>query len=149
CPGSGERMAMATTSLSRARPAKIRAEDSQQSFYASRSKRFLDLAIAIPLLVAAFPLITLLALLVIATSGWPAFYRGERMGRDGVPFRIWKLRSMVRGAEVRLDRWIQENPDFGEAYFQSFKLRDDPRITRFGSLLRKTSLDELPQLWNV
>lgn len=141
-------MATSTSALEIHR-ASAESQRPQETAYARHSKRLLDLAIGIPLLIAGLPLVLILAVIVVATTGWPAFYRGERLGQGGVPFRIWKLRTMVRSAESHLDHWLQENPSLSDAYFQSFKLRDDPRITRVGAFLRKTSLDELPQLWNV
>jgi undecaprenyl-phosphate galactose phosphotransferase len=82
-------------------------------------------------------------------SGFPVFYGGTRIGKDGRLFRIWKLRTMVRDAESVIDYWREKGTLEGVIYFQSYKLERDPRITPFGSFLRRTSLDELPQLWNV
>jgi lipopolysaccharide/colanic/teichoic acid biosynthesis glycosyltransferase len=101
------------------------------------------------LLALAAPLILVLALLVTATSGFSPFYAATRVGKDGLPFRMWKLRTMVKDADSRLRRWRDEQTQEAIEFDRSFKLRDDPRVTRLGRILRKTSLDELPQLLNV
>jgi lipopolysaccharide/colanic/teichoic acid biosynthesis glycosyltransferase len=95
-------------------------------------KRFVDLSIASFLLLLAMPMLLLAALAVVLTSPGPVLFRQTRMGRDYQPFEILKLRTMRHGVE-------------GMAY----TLGRDPRITPIGALLRRTKLDELPQLWNV
>ena len=99
------------------------------------AKRALDVALAVTLLVVLAPVLLLLGVLVRATSRGPALYAQERMGIDGSAFRMWKLRTMRLGAEDRT----------GPVFARS----GDPRITPVGRLLRRFSLDELPQLWNV
>ena len=120
-----------------------------ESFYGRAGKRAFDIFASFLLLVLVSPVILVLALAVAATSGLPVFYGGVRMGRDGKPFRVWKLRTMVRDAEAIVEYWKQKGTEEGVIYFQSYKLKKDPRVTRLGAFLRKTSLDELPQLWNV
>src|SRR5688500_2062672 len=78
-------------------------------------------------------------------SGWPPLYTQERVGLLGRGFRMWKFRTMRRGAHELRSTLLSRN----EAPFPVFKLHDDPRVTRVGRLLRRSSLDELPQLWNV
>jgi Undecaprenyl-phosphate galactose phosphotransferase WbaP len=95
------------------------------------------------------PLLATLALLVHLESGGPVFYRDRRMGRDGKLFSCLKFRTMVSDAETLLQRMLTEDDGMREEYFRYHKLRDDPRVTRVGRFLRKTSMDELPQLWNV
>jgi lipopolysaccharide/colanic/teichoic acid biosynthesis glycosyltransferase len=95
------------------------------------------------------PLILLLCLLVYAESGGDIFYRDYRLGRDGVLFSCIKFRTMVPGAEAVLQRLLKENAEIRAEYMRYHKLRHDPRVTRVGRVLRRTSLDELPQLWNV
>ncbi|WCB96939.1 hypothetical protein DSM104299_05709 [Baekduia alba] len=107
-------------------------------------KRAFDLAGATVGLVLLAPLLALFAVLVKLDSHGPVLFRQERIGRDGAPFRIYKFRTMVADAEARKDELHQHNEADG-----LFKIADDPRITRVGRLLRKTSLDELPQLLNV
>jgi len=86
---------------------------------------------------------------VISRDGGPVFYREERLGRDGMRFSILKLRSMVPDAEAALKRYLAAHPEARAEWDERQKLRDDPRITRIGHFIRKTSLDELPQFWNV
>lgn len=105
--------------------------------------------VSLVLLIALSPLIAGLAVAVLVTSGRPVFYGGVRMGKDGRPFRMWKLRTMVPNAEALIEYWKQKGTEEGIVYLQSYKLQRDPRITPLGRFLRKTSLDELPQLWNV
>ncbi|MEM8504546.1 MAG: sugar transferase, partial [Cyanobacteria bacterium P01_D01_bin.1] len=79
----------------------------------------------------------------------PIFYQQPRIGRDAKPFWIWKFRSMVIDADQVLAQHLALHPQLQQAWDQDQKLRDDPRITRIGKFLRQSSLDELPQLWNV
>jgi Undecaprenyl-phosphate galactose phosphotransferase WbaP len=95
------------------------------------------------------PLILMLSLLVWMESRGTIFYRDERLGRDGKLFSCIKFRTMVPDAEALLWRVLAEDDELREEYQKYHKLRNDPRITRIGRFLRKTSLDELPQLWNV
>jgi lipopolysaccharide/colanic/teichoic acid biosynthesis glycosyltransferase len=95
------------------------------------------------------PLLLVIALLVHAESGRPVFYTDWRMGKDGVPFPCIKFRTMVTGAEAVLELMLAEDAGLREEYVKYHKLRVDPRVTRVGRFLRRTSLDELPQLWNV
>jgi lipopolysaccharide/colanic/teichoic acid biosynthesis glycosyltransferase len=120
-----------------------------RTFYANAGKRAFDIVLSLVLLVALAPVLLLLAAAVAVTSGFPVFYGGERVGKDGRPFRMWKLRTMVPNAEAIIEEWKRKGTEEGLIYFQSYKLRKDPRITPLGRFLRKTSLDELPQLWNV
>ncbi|MEO1498709.1 MAG: sugar transferase [Planctomycetota bacterium] len=108
-------------------------------------KRTLDVCGATVGLVLAAPVILGAAIVVKATSRGPAFFSQEREGLGGRRFRIWKLRTMRTDAEALKAQLRCQSEQDGPA----FKMRNDPRITRFGSFLRKTSIDELPQLWNV
>jgi Undecaprenyl-phosphate galactose phosphotransferase WbaP len=117
--------------------------------WALKTKRALDLTVAILGGVVVFPVIVVLALLVWLESGRPIFYRDWRTGRNGRLFSCIKLRTMLPDAEARLQRLLEENPESRKEYFKYHKLRDDPRVTRIGRFLRKTSLDELPQLLHV
>lgn len=114
-----------------------------------RVKRLLDVALALAASVLVLPLLGLLALLVRLDSRGPAVFRQERLGRDGRPFAAWKFRTMHLDAEARLQAVLAQHPDWQREYATYHKLRHDPRVTRLGRLLRKFSLDELPQLWNV
>jgi exopolysaccharide biosynthesis polyprenyl glycosylphosphotransferase len=108
-------------------------------------KRALDIAAACVALVVLMPLMMLVALLVRLDSPGPVLFRQERVGRGARPFSMLKFRSMVEGAEDDLAGLLDGDEGAGVL----FKMRDDPRITPIGAVLRKYSLDELPQLWNI
>ena len=112
-------------------------------------KWVLDKFLALIAFVAVSPFFIVLPVLIKLTSKGAVFYRQERLGRYGKPFRVWKFRSMYADSEVRLKRIIAENPDLAEEWKRNYKLVNDPRVTPFGRFLRRTSLDELPQLINV
>jgi exopolysaccharide biosynthesis polyprenyl glycosylphosphotransferase len=116
-----------------------------KSGWRGRAKRLFDLTITGSALVALAPVFGLVALLVKLSSPGPVFFRQERVGRDGEPFDVLKFRSMVVNAEELLDELVTENEGDGPL----FKMKSDPRVTRIGGFIRKTSLDELPQLINV
>jgi exopolysaccharide production protein ExoY len=113
------------------------------------SVRVLDVTGATLLLVAAGPLITLIWLAVRLTSPGPGFYLSARDGHGRRPFRALKFRTMVIDAEERLQALLTADPEVRAHYERYAKLYDDPRVTPIGRLLRRSSLDELPQLWNV
>jgi lipopolysaccharide/colanic/teichoic acid biosynthesis glycosyltransferase len=108
-------------------------------------KRLMDVTLATCALVLAAPLLLVTALAIKLDSRGPVFFRQERIGRAGKPFRIFKFRSMTADAWQRRDTVAQLNEVDGPL----FKMEKDPRITRVGALIRKTSIDELPQLINV
>ncbi len=112
-------------------------------------KRTLDWILAVLAFILSFPFFIILPILVKLTSRGPVFYRQRRLGRDGRPFFVWKFRSMYADADARLRKLLAENPDVADEWGCKFKLAGDPRVTPFGRFLRKTSLDELPQLFNV
>jgi lipopolysaccharide/colanic/teichoic acid biosynthesis glycosyltransferase len=111
-------------------------------------KRVLDVT---AIVLAAPVLVSVLAALAIgvALDGGRPFYSQPRVGKGGKPFRMWKLRSMVRDADARLATLLASDPAARSEWDATQKLRHDPRITPFGRILRQSSLDELPQLWNV
>jgi len=113
------------------------------------AKRIEDLAIVIAGGLCVLPLIAAIALLIRISSPGPVIYRQERIGRGGRRFRAWKFRTMVADADKRLEWYLARNPNMRKEWEMNHKLRNDPRVTRIGHWLRKTSLDELPQLWNV
>jgi exopolysaccharide biosynthesis polyprenyl glycosylphosphotransferase len=108
-------------------------------------KRALDIAGAALGLTLGAPLLGLIAAAIRLDSPGPIIFRQTRVGADGKQFEMYKFRSMVEGAEEELD----ELRDFNEVEGPIFKMRDDPRVTRVGRILRRFSLDELPQFWNV
>lgn len=112
-------------------------------------KRFFDMTVVVLTAPLWLPVLGLLAFAVKCTSRGPAFYAQDRLGRGGVPFRCVKLRTMVADAEGGLDTLLSSNPELRNEFDDMFKLRRDPRITRFGRLLRRSGLDELPQLFAV
>lgn len=112
-------------------------------------KRLFDLIFTITLLIAASPLFLLIALLIKSTSRGPVFYKQERIGKDGRPIFCYKFRSMHQNAASRLKELLASDPKLQEEWDTFYKLKKDPRITPIGHFLRKTSLDELPQFFNV
>lgn len=86
---------------------------------------------------------------LVRKTGKQVFFGHERIGRGGKPFKCYKFRSMVPDAEKVLEELLRNDPAAREEWAREFKLKNDPRITSVGAFLRKTSLDELPQLWNV
>ncbi len=93
--------------------------------------------------------IVLVSALIVALDGHNPFYAQERVGQNGKTFRLFKLRSMVPNADALLEAHLAANPDAKVEWDLNQKLRDDPRITRFGRIIRKTSIDEMPQFLNV
>lgn len=116
--------------------------------YRSYAKRLLDVALVLLAAPVVLPLVLVLAG-VIAVGGQAPFYSQLRVGRNGRHFRMWKLRTMIRDADAYLERYLAQNDAARAEWTATQKLKNDPRITRIGRILRKTSLDELPQLWNV
>jgi lipopolysaccharide/colanic/teichoic acid biosynthesis glycosyltransferase len=108
-------------------------------------KRTMDIAGALTGLVLLSPILLGVAVLIMLDSRGGPIFRQARVGRGGRIFTCWKFRSMVRGADQLLDGLLVNN----EAEGIIFKMKDDPRRTRVGRFVRRTSLDELPQLWNV
>ena len=114
------------------------------------SKRCFDMLAAAGFLIVTSPILLVVALLIRCLDGTPVFFAQERVGRNGRIFRMIKFRTMVNDAEEILAEWKAEHPERWSAYRDNnFKLSDDPRVTPLGRLLRQTSIDELPQLWNV
>jgi exopolysaccharide production protein ExoY len=109
------------------------------------AKRALDLVAGLALLAAAAPLMVAIAAAVKLTSPGPVLFRHARLGRGGRPFSCLKFRTMVRDAEAQL----RSRAELRSAFEANYKIKDDPRLTPVGAVLRRYSLDELPQLWNV
>ena len=124
------------------------APQQQGGVYARFPKRALDLFLTLlsaPIWLSAIAI----GALLVMTDGKSPFYSQVRVGRGGRHFRILKLRTMVVDADGKLEAYLRANPSARAEWDKTQKLKEDPRITRFGRLLRKTSLDELPQLFNV
>lgn len=114
-----------------------------------RGKRIFDIVGALAMCMAFGPLAVCAALLVWQQSGSPVLFRHRRVGSGGKAFEVYKFRSMVSDADTRLAQLVASDPAAAQEWQQTHKLKKDPRITPVGYFLRKTSLDELPQLINV
>lgn len=111
-------------------------------------KRLFDLFLAI--LILPFILLVIAVLYIaVRRDGGTGFFGHVRVGKDNRDFKCWKIRTMVPNAEKVLDDYLVRNPQAAAEWERDFKLSDDPRITRLGRFLRSSSLDELPQIWNV
>ena len=108
-----------------------------------------EVVIAVLAIVMAFPLLLVIGLGIKLTSRGPMLYRANRLGVGGKPIRVLKFRTMYADADQRLEQLLAEDPELEREWREKFKLVNDPRITPLGRFLRKTSLDELPQFWNV
>lgn len=112
-------------------------------------KRLFDIVFSLFILTIAAPFFILCMFIVKISSPGPIFYAHQRVGCKGKPFGCWKFRTMYQDADARLQPLLASNPVLMQEWKTYFKLKQDPRITPIGKLLRKTSLDELPQIWNV
>ena len=122
--------------------------DDHHGPYARFGKRALDIVAVILAAPFVLPVLALLALLAMLDGG-PAFYGQTRVGRGGRKFTCWKIRTMVRDADSKLDACLAADPAAAAEWRETQKLRNDPRVTPVGRFMRAMSLDELPQLWNV
>lgn len=116
---------------------------------AQRAKRAMDIVASALFGVLILPVVLLISLLIKLEAGGPVFYQDHRMGLNGESFSCLKFRTMVPDAEGLLNELLERDPEMREEYLRYHKLRKDPRVTKIGVFLRKTSLDELPQLLNV
>ena len=116
--------------------------------YALGGKRLLDITLVLLALPFLLPFLVIIGALV-AMDGHSPFFRQERVGLSGKRFYMWKFRTMVPNAEAHLKSYLAQNPEALAEWDEKQKLTVDPRITKIGRVLRKYSLDELPQLWNV
>lgn len=123
----------------------LHVEPPSSRFTRMLGKNLLDRILGLCALLVAMPLVAVAAILVKADSQGPAFFRQTRAGLDCRPFTMYKLRTMVADAELRREELLAHSDRDG----LTFKMRRDPRVTRAGALLRRYSIDELPQLWNV
>lgn len=129
-------------------PPPIQAPRKRQGFYSGGGKRLLDLVLILVSLPMTLTVVGICALALWIEGGNP-FYRQDRLGLGGRRFSIIKLRTMVRDADGMLERCLEADPALRAEWNTTQKLKRDPRITVVGAILRATSLDELPQFWNV
>lgn len=129
-------------------PVSVAPEQTAPSLYKSFGKRLFDI---VTVLAASVPILLTVALLAlwVRRDGGSAFFVQERVGENGKTFKLMKLRTMVPDAESVMAQHLDSDPIAKAEWDHHQKLRNDPRITLAGRILRKTSLDELPQLWNV
>jgi Undecaprenyl-phosphate galactose phosphotransferase WbaP len=111
--------------------------------------RVLDISMI--LLAAPYILLAFLVIMILIKldSKGPVFYRQSRIGRHGRKFHVYKFRTMVQNADQILQTYLDDSPELRAEWLATHKLKQDPRVTRVGAVLRKLSLDELPQLWNI
>lgn len=112
-------------------------------------KRIFDFCFSLIVLILGLPLFIIIGIIIRCTSKGPIFYFQERIGRGGIPFHCLKFRTMYPNADERLQAILAGDPVRQKEWQNNHKLKNDPRITPIGDFLRKTSLDELPQFWNV
>lgn len=112
-------------------------------------KRAFDILFSLTVLFVFLPLLFVIAVAIRLSSGGSIVYAHERIGRGGRPFHCYKFRTMFRDADKRLQEILAKDASLRAEWEESHKLKDDPRITPIGKFLRKTSLDEFPQFWNV
>ncbi len=112
-------------------------------------KHAMEIMLAILAIMTLWPLLFALALAVKLSSPGPVFYRAKRLGLGGKTIHVLKFRTMYEDADQRLEEMLANDPEKAAEWRKKFKLTDDPRITPLGRLLRRTSLDELPQFWNI
>jgi exopolysaccharide production protein ExoY len=122
--------------------------DAKGGLYGKYFKRLFDIAFIVAALPAIAIILAVLAPLV-RRDGGPVFYVQDRIGRDGRVFHLWKIRTMEVDADQKLARYLIARPEARIEWMANQKLKNDPRVTRLGQILRRTSLDELPQCWNV
>jgi exopolysaccharide production protein ExoY len=113
------------------------------------AKYLLDTTLAVAGLVVLLPMIVMLIVIVLVLQGRPVFIAHRRIGKNGVMFACLKFRTMVIDADQVLTRHLADNPRCREEWIATRKLRNDPRVTPFGAIMRKSSVDEIPQLLNI
>jgi Undecaprenyl-phosphate galactose phosphotransferase WbaP len=113
------------------------------------TKRLMDLVASLIGGILLLPLLFYIAVAVKMSSRGPILYGHDRIGKNGKHFKAWKFRSMFQDSNFVLEKYLEENPDYRDEWERDHKLKYDPRVTRIGRFIRKTSLDELPQIWNV
>jgi exopolysaccharide production protein ExoY len=112
-------------------------------------KRIFDICFSLLALTLGAPIFFFIALLIFVTSRGPIFFSSLRVGLNNEPIRCYKFRTMHPHADLLLKKLLNSDPKLRKEWSESWKLKNDPRVTKIGKWLRKTSLDELPQFWNV
>jgi Undecaprenyl-phosphate galactose phosphotransferase WbaP len=112
-------------------------------------KRILDFLLSLSALLILTPILAAIAVAIKIESRGPVFFGHDRIGQNGRTFKAWKFRTMVVNGDKVLERHFQRHPEAVSEWTRDHKLRNDPRVTKVGKFLRQTSLDEVPQLWNV
>lgn len=130
-------------------PASFQLDFDEQLIVHDWLKGAFDIIFSAAALILGLPFFIVIAVLVKLSSPGPIFYCSLRIGRKGHLFKFWKFRSMHRDADQRLEVMLNSDPSLRQEWQKYFKLKNDPRLTTIGRFLRKTSLDELPQFWNV
>jgi exopolysaccharide production protein ExoY len=113
------------------------------------TKRIFDVLFSLGAMIFFIPIGIVAVLFIKITSPGPIFYSAKRVGKDGQPIYCWKFRTMHQDADKKLLEILKENPKLKQEWDTYFKLKEDPRVSTIGKILRKTSLDELPQFFNV
>lgn len=139
------------TSVFNVRKSRISAADSLSSSFAPKGvyKRTLDVTASLIAIVLLSPVLASVAIMVKICDGGPILFRHRRIGYGGKTFECLKFRTMKTDAELRLQEWLLNNPVAAEEWSATQKLKYDPRLTPIGKSLRRSSLDELPQLFNI
>ena len=127
----------------------LKVRNNLASWHNRAAKRIFDIVVSLCGMVVVVPLAAVLSVMVCLDSPGPVIFAHRRIGQNGKEFPCYKFRSMVTDAQAVLERHLREHPEAREEWERDFKLKDDPRVTRVGAFLRRTSLDELPQLINV
>jgi lipopolysaccharide/colanic/teichoic acid biosynthesis glycosyltransferase len=117
--------------------------------YTDVVKRIMDIILSFIALIVAAPLMFIIIVMIKIDSKGPAFHKTQRLGKNGSSFIKYKFRTMVPNGEIALKKLLDTNPSIKDEYEKKYKIKNDPRITSFGSILRRTSLDELPQILNI
>jgi len=131
------------------RPIENAIDRATETVLGGRTKRLMDLVVALVALLVSAPLMLLIVVLILATSGRPVLFKQQRIGFGGRPFTCLKFRTMARESEKILKDHLATNPQAATEWMETRKLRCDPRLTGVGRFLRRASLDELPQLINI
>ena len=117
--------------------------------YYEKIKRAIDILLSIAAIIFLLPVWLLIAFAIKIESKGPVIHKTRRLGKNGTFFIKYKFRTMIPNGEEVLQRLLKSNPKLREEYEANYKIRNDPRVTRVGKFLRKTSLDELPQFFNI